>query len=93
MKSSLGRWGCLAQKRILQGTLLFHKYMRRGCGEVVVGLFLQVISNRMRGNGLELYQGRLRLNIGKHFISEDAFRHWNRLPREEQEAPFLEMFK
>jgi len=82
------------EKRRLRGDLIaafqYPKGAYRKDGE---GLFIRACSDRTRGNGCKLKEGRFRLGIRKKFFTVRVVRHWNRFSTEAVAAPSLAVFK
>ena len=69
------------------------QYLKGAYRKAGEGLFIRAGSDRTRGNGFKLEEGRFRLDIRKKFFTVRMVRHWNRFPSEAVDAPSLEAFK
>jgi len=76
------------EKRRLRGDLMVPEVAYKRAGE---GLYTRPCSDRTRGDGFKLKEGRFRSDIRKKFFMTRVVRPWHRLPREAVAAPSLEL--
>ncbi|KFQ90056.1 hypothetical protein N337_03399, partial [Phoenicopterus ruber ruber] len=86
----------LEKRRLREDLLAAFQYLPvlpgayKNAGE---GFFTSTSSDRTRGNGFKLKEGRFRLDIKKKLFTMRVVRHWHRFPREVVDSPSLELFK
>ena len=82
------------EKRRLWGDLIVDfQYLKGEYKQEGEWLFTRVDSDRTRGNGSKLREGRFGLDIRRDFFTRRVVMPWNRLPKEIVDAPCLEAFK
>jgi len=84
---------CLEKRRLPGDLRAAFQYLKEAYRKDGEGLFTRVCSDRTRGKGCKLKEGRFKLDIRKKFFTMRVVKHWNGLPREAVDAPSLEVFK
>ena len=82
----------LEKRRHWEDVTVIFQYLKGASKQERDQLFTQVDSDRTKGNGFKLKEGRSRLDVRKQFFTQRVVRHWKKLPREVGDAPFLEAF-
>ncbi|KAK4828808.1 hypothetical protein QYF61_000865 [Mycteria americana] len=86
-------WFSLEKRRLQEDLIAVFQYLKGSYKKGGERLFTKACSDRTRGRGFKLKEGRFRLDIRKKFFMMTVMRHWNRLPRDVVAVPSLEMFK
>ena len=83
----------LEKRRLQRDLIAAFQYLKGAYKKSGEGLFARACSDRTRGNGFKLKEGRFRSGIRTKFFTMSVVRHWNRLLKEVVAAPSLEAFK
>ena len=83
----------LEKRRLRRDLIAVFQYLKGAYRKDGIELFIRACSDRMRGNGFKLEEGRFRCDIRKKFFTVRVVRHWNRLPSEVVDALSFKAFK
>ena len=78
----------ILEKTRLQGCLrAAFWYLKGAYKEAGKRLFMRAYSDKAKGNGFKLKEGRITFGIRKKFFTVRVVKHWHGLPREAVAAP------
>ena len=83
----------LEKRRLHTHLIVAFQYLKEAYKQEGERLFTRVDSDRTRGNGFKLRQGRFRLDMRRKFFPPEGGDALNRLPKETVDAPSLQAFK
>jgi len=87
------RWFSLEKRRLRGDLIVTFQFLRETYKQEGKRLSTWVDSDRTRGNGFELRQGRFRLGIRRKLVAQRVVKPGNRLARDVVDAPSLEAFE